>query len=87
MGWTPPLDAQVALVEAGLAADVRRAQAKFDPEVVARVKAARRRRDVWRVNKARKARGEEPIFPPRSAEEAAARARKRAEWEARQKTP
>ncbi|CAK9786754.1 unnamed protein product [Cutaneotrichosporon oleaginosum] len=82
-GWTPPLDAHAARIEEGLNADARRAQAMFPDDVIERVKAARRRRDVWRVNKARKARGLEPIFPPRSEQEEAARAVKRAAREAR----
>ncbi|BEI99749.1 hypothetical protein CcaverHIS631_0407920 [Cutaneotrichosporon cavernicola] len=60
------------------------------PEVIERVKDARRRREVWRRNKARKARGEEPVFPERSDGQEMVRAVKRAEreeWLAKKKSP
>ncbi|GMK59401.1 hypothetical protein CspeluHIS016_0800070 [Cutaneotrichosporon spelunceum] len=82
-GWSTPLIAQVKSLEGMLYADVERAHAVFSPEVMERVKGARRRREVWRLNKARKARGEEPVFPERSKDEETLRAVKRAQREER----
>ncbi|BEI84196.1 hypothetical protein CcaverHIS002_0408000 [Cutaneotrichosporon cavernicola] len=88
--WTRPLEAHAKNIQRLMYAGVKRAQAVYSPEVIERVKDARRRREVWRRNKARKARGEEPVFPERSDGQEMVRAVKRAEreeWLAKKKSP
>lgn len=61
--WQGPLQDRAAEIEMYLDRDVVRGNAMFPDDVIERVKAARRRRDTWRVNRSRKRRGLDPIWP------------------------